>query len=57
MMRSKLWGYRRRKYAIMHKVNMIFFSLVSWHDGITLLVFRHTCIKANLFKWFYVIHL
>ena len=43
MMRSKLWGYRRRKCVIISKVNMILFSVI-----------RPTYIKANLFKWFYV---
>ena len=40
MMRSKLWGYRRRKCVIISKVNMILFSVV----------IRPTDIKANLFK-------
>ena len=44
MMRSKLWGYRRRKCVIISKVNMILFSVV----------IRPTCMKSNLFKWFYV---
>ena len=49
MMRSKLWGYRRRKCVIISKVNMILFSVESWHDAI-----RPSYIKANLFKLFYV---
>ena len=52
MMRSKLWGYRRRKCVIISKVNMILFSVVSWHDAIFNTL--PTCIKANLLKWFYV---